>query len=347
MEDQKSVKYIIIDTANLFFKSKYIASRSETDNERVGMALHLTLQSANTMVRKFSANNPVHVVFALEGRSWRKQFYEPYKRNRAVKELAKTEHDLQLDTLFNDTYNDFIKYLREKTNVSVIRCDIAEADDVIARFIQLHPHNQHVIISSDTDFDQLLAHNVQRYNSLANQLITINGYYDEYGKPIIDNKTKEHKQVGDPQFILFEKCMRGDSTDNIFSAYPGVRKKSTKKTIGLIEAYADRDKKGFNWNNVMQQRWVDHNGVEHKVKDDYERNRVLIDLTLQPEEVKQVLDEVINNTVSKEPVGQVGTEFMRFCGKYQLIKISESANFYVEWLRSPYQGNLKSSLKVA
>ena len=122
MEDPKSVKYIIIDTANLFFKSKYIASRSETDSERVGMALHLTLQSANTMVRKFSANNPVHVVFALEGRSWRKQFYEPYKRNRAVKELAKTEHDLQLDTLFNDTYNDFIKYLREKTNVSVILC---------------------------------------------------------------------------------------------------------------------------------------------------------------------------------------------------------------------------------
>lgn len=340
MEDQKSVKYIIIDTANLFFKSKYIASRRESDSERVGMALHLTLQSAHTMVRKFGNNCPVHVVFALEGRSWRKQFYEPYKRNRVVKESAKTENDLHLDDLFNTTYNDFVKYLSEKTNVSVIRCNIAEADDVIARFIQLHPNNEHVIISSDTDFDQLIAPNVQRYNSIANQVITIDGYFEENGKPVIDNKTKEHKKLGDPQFILFEKCMRGDSTDNIFSAYPGVRKKSTKKTIGLIEAYADREKRGFNWNNVMLQSWIDHNGIEHKVKDDYERNRVLIDLTMQPHEIKDELDKVIFETVNKTKVGQVGTEFMRFCGKYQLVKISESANYYVEWLREPYIGSL-------
>lgn len=342
MEDPKSVKYIIIDTANLFFKSKYIASRSQTDDERVGMALHLTLQSAHTMVRKFSQGSPIHVLFALEGRSWRKQFYEPYKRNRLVKEAAKTQDEVTIDDLFNQTYNDFITYLREKTNVSVIRCNIAEADDVIARFIHLHPNNEHIIISSDTDFDQLLAPNVQRYNSLANHLITIDGYFDENGKKVIDNKTKEHKTLGDPQFILFEKCMRGDSTDNIFSAYPGVRKKSTKKTIGLIEAYADREKRGFNWNNVMQQRWVDHNGIEHKVKDDYERNRVLIDLAMQPQEVKDELDKIITIELNKKPVGQVGTEFMRFCGKYQLIKISEASTYYVEWLREPYKGILKN-----
>lgn len=347
MEDQKSVKYIIIDTANLFFKSKYIASRSQSDSERVGMALHLTLQSAHTMVRKFSQKSPVHIVFALEGCSWRKQFYEPYKRNRVVKEAAKTENELQLDILFNETYNSFITFLREKTNVSVIRCDIAEADDVIARFVQLHPTNDHVIISSDTDFDQLIAPNVQRYNSLANQLITINGYFDENGKKIIDNKTKEHKKIDDPQFILFEKCMRGDSTDNIFSAYPGIRKKSTKKTIGLIEAFADRNNKGFNWNNVMMQQWVDHNGAEHKVKEDYERNRVLIDLTMQPQSIKDQVDAVIMEAANRVPVGQVGTEFMRFCGKNQLLKIAEQSSYYIEWLKQSYKGPLLNTLKVA
>lgn len=347
MEDPKSVKYIIIDTANLFFKSKYIASRSQSDDERVGMALHLTLQSANTMVRKFGANATIHVVFALEGRSWRKQFYEPYKRNRVVKEAAKTPSEVELDDLFNNTYNEFIKYLNEKTNVSVIRCNNAEADDIIARFIQIHPNNEHVIISSDTDFDQLIAPNVQRYNSLANQLITIDGYFDENGKPVIDNKTKEHKKLEDPQFILFEKCMRGDSTDNIFSAYPGVRKKSTKKTVGLIEAYADREKKGFNWNNVMLQSWVDHNGVQHKVKDDYERNRILIDLTMQPQDIKDKLDETIINAVNKSQASQVGTSFMLFCGKNQLLKISESITFYIKWLNQPYIGPLKSVKEAA
>ena len=40
--------------------------------------------------------------------------------------------------------------------------------------------------------------------------------------------------------MLFEKCMRGDTSDNVFSAYPGVRTKGTKNKVGLIEAYEDK-----------------------------------------------------------------------------------------------------------
>ena len=32
------------------------------------------------------------------------------------------------------------------------------------------------------------------------------------------------------RYLLFEKCIRGDTSDNVFSAYPGVRKKGTKNT---------------------------------------------------------------------------------------------------------------------
>ena len=65
--------------------------------------------------------------------------------------------------------------------------------------------------------------------------------------------------------------MRGDSADNVFSAYPKVRKNK------LEEAFADRENQGFVWNNLMLQRWTDHNGVEHRVKECYERNKKLID----------------------------------------------------------------------
>ena len=33
--------------------------------------------------------------------------------------------------------------------------------------------------------------------------------------------------------------MRGDSTDNVFSAYPGVRTKGTRNKVGLQEAFED------------------------------------------------------------------------------------------------------------
>ena len=41
------------------------------------------------------------------------------------------------------------------------------------------------------------------------------------------------KKAIDPEFVLFEKCVRGDSPDNIFSAYPGARLKGTKNKTGI------------------------------------------------------------------------------------------------------------------
>jgi 5'-3' exonuclease len=334
------MNYALIDTANTFFRARHVASRNTDPWEKVGMALHLTLASVNQVVRKFGIE---HVVFCLEGRSWRKDVYTPYKANRAVAQQALTDAEKEESELFWDTYEKFTTYLKEKTNVSVLRHERAEADDIIARFVHLHPNDSHYIISSDTDYIQLIADNVFQYNGITNQLITTEGYFDDKGKIVKDKKTKEPKLLGDPQFILFEKCMRGDATDNVFSAYQGVRTKGSKNKVGLTEAYEDRVKQGFSWNNLMLQRWVDHNEVEHRVKDDYERNRILIDLTAQPEDIKQLVDNSITEGVRTQTTPQVGVHFMRFCGKYELTKISENAETYARWLNSPYKGKLHES----
>jgi 5'-3' exonuclease len=278
-------------------------------------------------------------VFCLEGRSWRKDFYEPYKKNRIVDAQSQTQAEKEENELFWETYEKFTTFLRERTNVSVLRDPKAEADDLIARWVALHPEDENFIISSDTDFIQLITEKTKIYNGITNQLITLEGYFDDKGRIVKDKKTGEPKLLGDPQFILFEKCMRGDSTDNVFSAYPGVRTKGSKNKVGLIEAYADREKQGFSWNNLQLQRWLDHNQVEHRVRDDYERNRVLIDLTCQPDEVKKSVDENIRAGVRITVTPQVGIHFMKFCGRYELTKISENAD-YAKWLNAPYKGSL-------
>jgi 5'-3' exonuclease len=331
------MKYALIDTANTFFRARHIASRNSDTWEKIGMALHLTLASTNQIVRKFGVD---HVVFCLEGRSWRKSFYEPYKKNRIVDTLSQTEAEIEENKMFWETYDVFTAFLREKTNVSVLRHAEAEADDLIARFIHLHPDDEHFIISSDSDYVQLITENVKQYNGVANQLITLDGYFDDKGKIVKDKKTKEPKLLEDPQYLLFKKCMRGDGTDNVFSAYPGVREKGSKNKVGLIEAYADRVKQGYQWNNLMLQRWSDHNDVEHRVREDYERNRILIDLTAQPQEIKDKVDTSIREGVRTTTTPQVGINFMRFCGKYDLTKISEQAETYAKWLNSPYMGSL-------
>jgi 5'-3' exonuclease len=331
------MKYVLIDTANLFFRARHGAHRASDTWEKVGFALHVTLMAANKMARRFEAD---HIVFALEGRSWRKDAYKPYKANRAVGRAAMTEAEQEEDKMFWETYDSLTKYLSEKTNCSVIRCPTAEGDDIIARWIALHPQDEHVIISSDTDFVQLLAQNVKQYNGITDELHTIEGIFDAKGKAVIDKKTKEPKTIPDPKWLLFEKIVRGDPTDNIFSACPGARTKGTKNKVGILEAFEDRGKKGFNYNNFMLQRWTDPDGVEHRVLDDVERNRMLIDLTAQPDDVKAVIDRDIVAQISHKDVGQVGSHFLKFCGKFDLVKVSENASSFGEWLSKHYTGSL-------
>jgi 5'-3' exonuclease len=331
------MNYVLIDTANMFFRARHVAFRAATTEEKVGYALHITLSAINKVARKFSAD---HVVFALEGRSWRKDFYEPYKRNRAVARAALTESEQEEDRLFWETYDSFTQFLNASTNCSVIRHAEAEADDVIARFIALHPDDHHVIVSSDTDFVQLLAPNVDQFNGITDELITVRGIFDARGRPVTDKKTKEPKAAPDPEWLLFEKCMRGDTSDNVFSAYPGVRTRGTRNRVGLQEAFEDRNERGYAWNNLMLQRWTDHNGEEHRVLDDYLRNRAIIDLRAQPDEVKLKVDTAIREQISHRDIGQVGIRFMKFCGRHELTKISENAEQYSQWLNQTYQGVL-------
>jgi len=297
--------------------------------------MHVTLSSINRMYHKFGAD---HVVFCLEGKSWRKEVYPRYKRNRSDARAALTEREQEEEKVFWETFEELTDYLKNQTNCSVLRHDRAEADDIIARWVDLHPDDNHIIISSDTDFVQLLADNVQQYNGVSGHLITTAGILDDKDKPVKDKKTGEFKEIPDPEWLLFEKCVRGDATDTVFSAYPGVRKKCTKHKTVLIEAFNYRFSKGFSWNNLMLQRWTDHEDVEHRVLDDYERNRKLIDLRAQPEEIKEAIDAAIAEQVSRKDITQVGVRFMKFCGRHELIKLSEMATQLSEWLNKTYQG---------
>jgi 5'-3' exonuclease len=327
------MKYLIVDTANTFFRARHAAHRQSDTWDQLGFAIHVTLSSVLKCWRDQKAD---HVVFCLEGRSWRKDYYEPYKKNRAVARAAKTEAEQEEEKLFWEAFDNLKTFLSEKSNCTVLQHQRLEADDLVAGWIQSHPEDHHTIVSSDTDFHQLLAENVNQYNGISDELHTIQGIFDKKGAPVKDKKTKELKTIPDPKWILFEKCVRGDPTDNIFSAYPGVRTKGTKNKVGLQEAFSDREKKGFSWNNLMLQRWTDHNGVEHRVLDDYERNRVLVDLTAQPEDVKSIIATTIAENSVPKSCSMVGAQFLKFCGKYELNRLSDNVTQINEFLSARY-----------
>lgn len=326
------MSYILVDTANTFFRARHVI-RGDADI-KIGMAFHITLNSIRKAWQDFGGS---HVVFCLEGRSWRKDYYEPYKRNRAETRAALTASEQEEDKLFWEAFDTFKEFIAEKTNCTVLQHSRLEADDLIAGWIQSHPESKHVIISTDSDFEQLIAPNVKQYNGVSEVTITHEGYFDSKGNKVKDKKTGEDKAAPDPQWLLFEKCMRGDTSDNVFSAYPGVRTKGTKSKVGLMEAFSDKNAKGYSWNNLMLQRWSDHNGVEHRVLDDYERNRRLIDLSHQPDDIKTIIKETIEQaTTANKDISQVGIRLMKFCNLFDLKKITDQAQSYAEPLNARY-----------
>ncbi len=68
------MKYLLIDTANMFFRARHGAHRASDTWTKLGFALHVTMMAANKVAKRFRAD---HVIFALEGRSWRKELDDP------------------------------------------------------------------------------------------------------------------------------------------------------------------------------------------------------------------------------------------------------------------------------
>ena len=117
-------KYLLVDTANTFFRARHIAHRGADTWDKMGIAVHITL---NSVLKCWNNQSADHVVFALEGRSWRKDAYEPYKKNRAVNRAALTEREQEEDKLFWEIFDDLTTFLKDKTNCSVVRSEIAES----------------------------------------------------------------------------------------------------------------------------------------------------------------------------------------------------------------------------
>ena len=96
-----------------------------------------------------------------------------------------------------DAYDSMVEFLDKKTNVTLLHNKQAEADDMIAMFIESHPNDEHIVISSDSDYLQLIQDNVKIYDGVQNRIITKDGFFkdDKNMTPMKDKKTKEVMSV--------------------------------------------------------------------------------------------------------------------------------------------------------
>lgn len=341
------MRFAVVDLSNLFHRARHGAMASP--EERSGLALLIIFRGLRKLYRDFAVD---HFVFAVDQGSWRYGVYPGYKARRKLTQLAATPREQREHQHFLHTLNALERYLSEATQCSVLAVQDVEGDDFIARWIARHPTDDHVIVSGDSDFVQLMAPNVCIYDAMNQRMIGTQAVVNEQGKTLAFSVSpKDGKlRVGDPDasFVpepewwrkaLFIKLLRGDAGDSVFSAFPGVRYEG--KRCSIRAAWEDRTEQGYDWNNLMFQTWdklLESGEVQQvRVIDEFRINEHLIDLTKQPAYIVERMDTVIDTIIQQPAKPQIGMRFLRFCAEHDLPALAKEATDHVVYLNLRYR----------
>ena len=304
---------MIIDTANLLFRVAAV-NRGEsfgTPEEQAGLALHMAFQSVHKYYKKFK---PDQMAFSFEGgRNWRKTYTASdacvsgngYKANR-IKDASMEPYFALMDS--------FREVMTLHSSAIVLRNELCEGDDVIAAYVILNANENDtiIIISGDRDFTQLLKYpNVRLINP-------------DNGKD--RNLPGDKEYYPDIDYFMFKKCVRGDKGDYVFSAFPNVRE------TRIIKAYNDEKERAAFMRETWDLKDEEGNVIKTNVVGElFEENRLLMDLTMQPDDVKADLYQSI-----KDATENIGTysnfHFLKFLGKHRLDNITQHIDQYTDML---------------
>lgn len=315
---------VIMDVSNLFRMSFHAHSKEQDD-----ILLAMTNKSFMDIINKYYRENKCdEVVLAFDGhKNWRKLFtkhapdagndgcitFKKYKGNRRSKltdsELAKLER-------FDEHVVEFREMLKKYTGLLILHHDRLEADDLIGGYIRTHQDEKHLIISADRDYLQLL-----RFPGVAQ----------------LDPKTGKKLNLidydNDPDYFMFQKCIRGDAGDYVMSSYPRIYETKIK------EAYTD----DYVRNNIMQHTFEvsylhPKTGEALKKKfvtgEVFEENEMLMDLTKQPDVIQEMIEAAIEYAKANRGKYHM-VQFLRYCNKMDFQHIIHNIQNYNKLLKGP------------
>ena len=229
-----------------------------------GLFRHMVINSLRSYKQKFGSEYGEIIIACDDKNYWRKQAYPYYKANR-----KKNREASEINwTMVFETFNKIKNEVRENFPYRVIQVDSAEADDIIATLCNNPDITEEVLIlSGDKDFIQLHNENVKQYDPVRKKWINH------------DN----------PSRYLFEHILKGDAGDGVPNVLSnddvfvngGRQKPLTQKKIDKI----------YNDGAVILDSVADRN---------YSRNKMLVDLSMIPESIKQSVINKYNEESGKD-----------------------------------------------
>jgi 5'-3' exonuclease len=180
-----------------------------------------------------------------------------YKEYKAQRKSARDNSKIDFEKFFPVLDVFYSDIVKLTSNVMHLKVDRCEGDDIIAVVTRVFKDSKIDIISTDRDLNQTLK------NKNVRQYDPVKRTFVNSLNPIIDLQTK---------------IITGDKGDNI----PAIKPKCGPVTAGKIVS-----------NDLLEKLFEEN----PEIKENYERNKVLIDLEMIPSDVEQSIVDAINNYV--------------------------------------------------
>lgn len=201
---------MIVDALNLGFRWKHSGAKVFAEDYR---------DTVLSLANSYKCSNII--IAADQGSSsYRKAIYPAYKQNRKDKFAEQTEAEKKAFEVFFEEFERTLEVLAE--DLPILRFKGVEADDIAAYIVSQrakHGISNTWLISSDRDWDTLIASDVSRFSYVTRKEITIDNWSDHY-----DCTPEEYISI---------KCLMGDAGDNVLGV-PGI---GPKRALSLVQEY--------------------------------------------------------------------------------------------------------------
>lgn len=305
------MKHLIVDTANILWRVASAHGKHNTggtSEERAGLALHMAL---NTLKSHYNRVKPDQVALTFEGaNNWRKTYT---RSEECVSGRVYKANRIKDDSMipFFELIKAFEELARNHTSLVCLSNPLLEGDDLFAGYVEKHTEmgDEVIGLSGDKDFIQLYKH--KNFT-----LLNPDKANDTRG---VNKKTGEKI---DPLFFTYLKMFRGDTGDHVMPAFPRVREDKLKKAF--TDPYEEA--------NIMNHQWTfnepsDGSEKVFRVGDLYNENRILMDLSCQPANIREEIFKTIDHEVVHR--GNFSLfHFLKFCGKHKLNKIADDSTSF-------------------
>lgn len=203
---------LIVDSLNLGFRWKHKGDLVFAEDY---------VRTVESFRRSYNAGK---VIITADGgsSSYRKALLPSYKGNREDKRADQTPEEAKEFELFLEEFERTLELFRENSVYPVLKYRKVEADDVATYIVKNRKKygiKKIIMISSDRDWDLLVAEDVMRFSYVTRKEVTFDNWHEHY-----DYTPEQHISI---------KCLMGDSGDNV----PGVDKVGPKTAKGLVDKY--------------------------------------------------------------------------------------------------------------